>query len=302
MEGEIVLVADGDERLDRFLARRLGGYSRSRLAEWIEAGGVLVDGRPRKPAFRLAPGMQVRLEPPPERPAHDLTPVERPLEVLYEDDQLLVVNKPRGMATHPAPSLREPSLVNVLLARGSALSGGSAPYRPGIVHRLDKDTTGLLVVAKTDRCHRLLAQQIADKSAERRYLAWVHGRPPRDSLRIEQPIGRDPRNRTRMAVTAAGKPAATVIKVLACSAEGRTLVGCRLETGRTHQIRVHLSALGHPVVGDAVYGRRQDRVPLQLHAGLLALHHPDGRRMEWTCEPPADFLSWEGSVKDLLAW
>jgi 23S rRNA pseudouridine1911/1915/1917 synthase len=296
---EIVLVADADERLDRFLANRLNEHSRSRLSEWIEAGKVLVDGRPRKPAFRLTPGMQIRLEPPPDRPAHDLTPVERPLDVVFEDDQMLVVNKPRGMATHPAPSLKEPSLVNILLGRGGTLSEGSAPYRPGIVHRLDKDTTGLLVVAKTDRCHRFLAQQIADKTAERRYLAWVHGRLREGAFRIEAPVDRDPRNRTRMAVVEGGKPAVTHVRVVG-EAEGRTLVGCRLETGRTHQIRVHLSWMGHPVGGDPLYGRHREPAPLQLHAGRLGLDHPSGRRMEWTCEPPDDFLPFEGSVRDLL--
>lgn len=289
MGDELVLRADRSERLDRFLARSLPEHSRSRLAEWIELGKVRVDGAVRKPSFRLTEGMEVRLEPLAERPAHDLTPVELPLEVLYEDPWLLVVNKPRGMATHPAPSLKEPSLVNVLLARCGELSAGSAPYRPGIVHRLDKDTTGLLVVAKTDRSHRLLAEQIAQKAAVRRYLAWVRGEPDWESVRIEGPIGRDPRNRTRMAVVPDGKPAVTLARAL-LRQERRTLVACRLETGRTHQIRVHLASLGHPVLGDPIYGPKGEGLPLQLHAGFLGLRHPELGWMEWLCPPPADFL------------
>jgi 23S rRNA pseudouridine1911/1915/1917 synthase len=297
----ITLIADATERLDRFLARRLPRHSRARLAAHIQKGQVRVEGRVERPAFRLKPGMEVRVEPITDAPAHDLTPAPIPLDVRYEDEHLLAVNKPRGLATHPAPTLREPSLVNALLARGQELSSGSSPYRPGIVHRLDKDTTGLLVVAKSDAVHAALARQFERKTARRIYLAVVAGRLDQDRVVIDAPIGRDPRNRKRMAVLREGKPAVTHIRKLGALAEG-TLLAAELETGRTHQVRVHLAFAKLPVLGDTLYAPRSDRsLPLQLHAALLEFDHPaTGERLRVFAEPPEDFLLLPANVADGL--
>jgi len=281
------LVAEEKERLDRFLVRHFPEFTRSRFGQWIQGGQVTVDGKSSKPAYMLKPGMVVELELPEERPAHDLTPAEIPLDVLFEDDHLLVVNKPRGMAAHPSPSSREASLVNALLARGGALSSGSASYRPGIVHRLDKDTTGLIVVAKTDRAHLHLSRQFAAKTAERRYVAVVAGDLERERLTIDAPIARDRHNRQRMAVDPDGKPAVTHVRKLARLDLG-TLIAARLETGRTHQIRVHLAAIGHPVLGDQLYAPVEKRLgPMLLHAAYLEFEHPEtGDRVQFWAPCP----------------
>ena len=285
------LFAEKAERLDRFLALRLPEHSRTKLAKLIDAGEVTVDGVAQKPSFKLEEGMTVRLTPPEETPAHDLTPADIPLDVVYEDDLMLVVNKPRGLASHPASSLQEPSLVNALLARGTRLSEVGEAFRPGIVHRLDKETTGLMVVAKTDAAHVALARQMEGKTAERRYLAVVAGLVERERFVIDMPIGRDPKHRVRMGVVPDGKPARTHVKRLARLDAG-TLLACRLETGRTHQIRVHLAYHAMPVVGDALYAPPAQREgPLQLHAAFLGLDHPgDGRRMTFHAAPDAAFL------------
>jgi 23S rRNA pseudouridine1911/1915/1917 synthase len=239
----------------------------------------------------LKAGMAVELELPEEKLAHDLTPFQIDLDIVFEDDSLLVVNKPRGLAAHPAPSLKEPSLVNALLARGGGLSEGSADYRPGIVHRLDKDTTGLMVVAKTGAAHHALAKQFAAKHAERRYVAVVAGDLKEERMTISAPLARDRINRFLMAVDTDGKPAVTHLVRLRRMESG-TLIAVRLETGRTHQIRAHLKAIGHPVLGDRLYAlKEQQKHPLQLHAGLLAFDHPiSEERMTHYGAPPEDFL------------
>lgn len=284
-------VCEAPARLDAFLAQHVAGFSRTRLVELIVLGLVLVDGKPRKPSFRLESGMVVTVESlPQERPPHDLTPAEIPLNVVFEDLEFLIVDKPRGMAVHPAPTLREPSLVNALLARNTPLSASGEAFRPGIVHRLDKETTGLVVVAKTDQAHYALARQFQTKAAKRTYLAVVKGDFQRESATIEAPIGRDPRNRQRMAVDPKGKPAVTHIRLLRRLAEG-SLLECRLETGRTHQIRVHLAAVGHPILGDKVYGDKRGAQPMQLHAAELELTHPVTKKpMKWAAPTPKDFV------------
>ena len=286
------LVAETTERLDRFLAQMLPEHSRTKLARLIDAGEVTVDDVPQKPSFRLEPGMRVALAEPQDKAAHDLTPADIPLDVVYEDDALLVVNKPRGLASHPASSLNEPSLVNALLARGTRLSEVGEAFRPGIVHRLDKETTGLMVVAKTDAAHVSLARQMEGKTAERRYLALVAGVVERERFVIDMPIGRDPKHRVRMGVVPDGKPARTHVKRLARLDAG-TLLACRLETGRTHQIRVHLAYHAMPVVGDVLYAPKAvGGGALQLHAAYLALDHPtDGRRMAFHAAPDGEFLA-----------
>lgn len=297
-------VVEFPERLDKFLAEQMPEHSRSRIAKWIEESGVTVDGQSRPAGFKLRAGMRVSTDEIPEQDPHDLTPTTDPIEVLFEDEELLVVNKPRGMATHPAPGLRESTLVNALLGRGSNLSAGSAEYRPGIVHRLDKETTGLLMVARTDAAHRSLAAQISSKTAERRYIAICAGAFPEARLRIDAPIDRDKRDRRKMAVSPEGKSSLTHIKRLQLLGD-RTLVAARLSTGRTHQIRVHLMAAGYPVVGDEVYasGGLADG-PLQLHAAYLEFSHPiSDERMAFFLPPPADFAHWDpGYESELRNW
>jgi len=286
----MILVADRPERLDKFLARMLPDHSRTKLVKLIDQGEVLVDGRLQKPSFALEPGMEVALEEPEETAAHDLSPADIPLEIVYEDDVLLVVNKPRGLAAHPAISLKEPSLVNALLGRNTELSQVAGDFRPGIVHRLDKETTGLMVVAKNDQAHVLLAKQMETKSAERRYFAVVAGHVEQERFTIDAPMARSKSNRLQMAVDPQGKPAVTHVKRVARLTQG-TLVACRLETGRTHQIRVHLRAVGMPVLGDALYAPKEYATgPLQLHAGYLAFEHPtSGARVAFYAGPDESF-------------
>lgn len=285
------LIAESRERLDKFLARQLPGHTRSRLQRLIDAGGVLVQGEvAEKTGMELREGWTVDFDEPEETPPHDLAPADIPLDVRFEDESLLVVNKPRGLATHPAVSLREPTLVNALLWRSHSLSQGSAPYRPGIVHRLDKETTGLIMIAKTDAAHAKLSRQIEEKSAQRVYVVVVQGEALEDAFTIDAAIGRHPTNPTLMAVKKSGKPAKTHVRVLA-QVGGDSVLACKLETGRTHQIRVHLAACHLPVVGDSLYS--PDGVsegPMQLHAALLSFDHPaSGERTTLYAEPPQDF-------------
>jgi 23S rRNA pseudouridine1911/1915/1917 synthase len=300
-ERPVRLVVDQSERLDKFLARMLPTHSRTKLAKLISEGGVLVDGRSLKSSATLEPGMSVEMDEPTDAERHDLTPADIELEVVYEDSHLLVVNKPRGLAAHPAASLREPSLVNALLARSHELSQAGGEFRPGIVHRLDKDTTGLMVVAKTDVAHVRLARQIEGKTAERRYFAIVAGNVDQDNFKIQAPIARDKRNRLKMAVDPHGKPATTVVHRIARIDAGN-LLAVKLETGRTHQIRVHLSSLGMPVLGDRIYAPKnlQD-VPLQLHAAYLSFDHPVLHdRIVCFAPPPNDFMDRELATQESL--
>jgi 23S rRNA pseudouridine1911/1915/1917 synthase len=274
-------------RLDQVLARLLPDYSRSRLARWIRDGLVKIDGRAAAPRHKVVGGEAIELAPfPKEETLADLGE-DIPLDWVHEDDALLVVNKPAGLVVHPGSGNRRGTLLNALLHHAPALAG--IP-RAGIVHRLDKDTSGLLVVAKTLSAQAGLARQLLARSMKREYLAVVHGRPPRDG-KVEAPIGRHPVSRIRMAVTARGRPAATHFQVLE-RYERAALLRCRLETGRTHQIRVHLTSLGHPLVGDATYGKRASGIPFPrqaLHAEHLALMHPaTGKAMSWQVDPPAD--------------
>jgi 23S rRNA pseudouridine1911/1915/1917 synthase len=287
-------VAERPDRLDKFLATVLPAHSRSKLARLISDGGVLVDGEKAKPSLKLEPGMVIELEEPEATPVHDLTPADIELDIIYEDEFLLLVNKPRGLATHPAASLKEPSLVNALLGRGGELSDAES-FRPGIVHRLDKETTGLLVVAKTDAIHAGLAKQIELKTAQRKYLAVVGGKVEQERFTVNAPLARDKRNKLKMAIDPYGKNAVTHVKLIKRLDRG-TLVGVRLETGRTHQIRVHLSAVGLPVIGDDLYAPKEHRdgAPLQLHAAYLGFTHPaTGEDVSFFAPPPEDFLAFE---------
>ena len=285
---DIVVQEDEAERLDLYVAHHCPDVSRSRARRLIDEGLVTVNGRPIKPSRLLQRGDRVVVRVPPPSTL-DLEPEAIPLSIVYEDEDLLVVDKPAGMAVHPGAGQRRHTLVNALLARCPDLAGVGGVLRPGIVHRLDKDTSGLLLVAKNDRAHTALSQQLKERTVEKGYLALVTGRlEPKEGV-IEGAIGRDPRNRKRMAVVEGGRPARTAYRVREYL-DDCTLVEVTPSTGRTHQIRVHLAAVGHPIVGDAVYGRPSPFVGRQfLHACRLGFHHPaDGRRLAFESPLPPD--------------
>jgi 23S rRNA pseudouridine1911/1915/1917 synthase len=292
--GEAAVPAGGaGQRLDQVLAD-LAGVSRAAAARWIEAGRVLVDGRPRPKSHRLEGGERLRWEPVEAPLSPALVPERRPLEVRFEDEHLLVVAKPAGLVVHPGAGHPTGTLVNALLGRDDPrLSAAGGTVRPGIVHRLDKDTSGLLLVAKDDLAHAALARDLAARRIERRYLALVQGHLEPGGT-VDAPIGRHPRDRKRMAVVPGGRRAVSHWHVLE-RLDGVDLVEVRLETGRTHQIRVHLSSIGHPVVGDRTYGadpRLAQRLGLDrpfLHAWRLRLRHPlSGDPIELSEPLPAD--------------
>jgi 23S rRNA pseudouridine1911/1915/1917 synthase len=285
--------ASAGRRLDEVVAA-LAGVSRAAAARWAEDGRVLVDGRPRAKSHRLRGGEALAWEPPAAAPAGPPAPEARPLAVRYEDERLLVVAKPAGLVVHPAPGHPTGTLVNALLGREGSLSSAGGQDRPGIVHRLDKDTSGLLLVAKDDATHRALARELAAHRIERRYLALAQGHLPAEAGTVDAAMGRHPRDRKRMAVVPGGRRAVTHWLVRD-RLPGADLVEASLETGRTHQIRVHLAHLRHPVAGDRAYGadpRLAARLGLDrpfLHAWRLAFDHPaDGRRVEITEPLPPD--------------
>ena len=267
-------------RLDVFLARELTGFSRSRIQQLIRAGFVKLNGKHARPRDLVRTGDHIDLtEPPPEK--IDNRPEPIPLEILFEDDDLIVINKPAGLVVHPGAGHREHTLVNALLHHCPTLSGIGGKERPGIVHRLDKDTSGCLVVAKNDEAPRGLSSQFATRTVEKIYLALVAGKLRKSAGVVEASIGRHPVHRKRMSVISRrGRAAKTEYRVLRCSDEV-SLVECRLHSGRTHQIRVHLHHLGHPVLGDKVYGTRpaKDFSRQMLHAWKLGFEQP--RTKEW---------------------
>ena len=267
-------------RLDQFLARELPQFSRSRLQQLIRDGFVRLNGQATRPRDFVRAGDAIEVVEPPLQKTEN-RPEKIPLDVLFEDEDLIVVNKPAGLVVHPGAGHREHTLVNALLHHCSTLSGIGGEERPGIVHRLDKDTSGCIVVAKTDGAHRALSIQFAERTVEKVYLALVSGKMRRRSGVIEKNIGRHPVHRQQMSVQSSrGREARTEYRVLKASEQG-SLVECRLHSGRTHQIRVHLHHVGHPVLGDKIYGRKSnDRFPRQmLHAWKLGFEHP--RTQEW---------------------
>lgn len=283
------------QRADRFLCEALEGVSRSAAQKLLENGEVTLFGKPVKKNQLLTPGMVLEVKLPEPEPIEAL-PQNIPLDIVYEDTSVVVVNKPRGMVVHPAAGNPDGTLVNALLYHcGSSLSGIGGAFRPGIVHRIDKDTSGLLIVAKNDRAHQALSDQLKDRSLSRVYEAVVIGGLKEDRGRVEAPIDRHPRDRKRMAVVPGGRSAVTHYEVIA-RYPGFTHVRCKLETGRTHQIRVHMAYLGHPVAGDPIYGPGNDRTGLQgqcLHARALRFIHPDtGEHVQVQCPLPEYFANF----------
>ena len=286
------------ERLDAFLARCAEGLSRSAAQKLIEEGAVKRNGKPGKKNDKLNVGDVIEYAIPEAKPV-DIQPTEMALDIVYEDEDLLVINKPKGLVVHPAAGHQDDTLVNGLLyALGEDLSGINGELRPGIVHRIDKDTSGLLAVAKNDLAHTMLASQLKDHSMARTYEAIVCGSFREDSGTVDAPIGRHPSDRKKMCVTERNsKPAVTHWEVVA-RYRGYTHIRCKLETGRTHQIRVHMAHIGHPFLGDLVYGRKKPELGLSsqcLHAGALCFQHPrDGRPVMVFAELPQYF-------KDVIA-
>jgi 23S rRNA pseudouridine1911/1915/1917 synthase len=274
-------------RLDQALARLFPEHSRSRLAEWVKNQRVSVDGHAALPKDKVWGGEELRVDPSPDPRSLPDLPESIPLAIVFEDEALLVIDKPPGLVVHPGAGNWSGTLLNALLDH--APSAAHVP-RAGIVHRLDKDTSGLLVVAKTLAAQTALVRQLQARTVTREYAALAHGRIEQDRS-IEAPIGRHPVQRTRMAVVSSGKPAVTHVHVRARYSDA-TLLTCRLETGRTHQIRVHLASIGHPLIGDPVYASRRTSIAFHrqaLHAETLALLHPvSGRKMTWHAPIPED--------------
>ena len=274
----MIFTADySGERLDAFLARAVPDMSRAAAQRLIEEGCVSLNGKKPKKNDRLTEGDRVCVEIP-EPKEVDIAPKDIPLEIVYEDDDVLVINKPKGLVVHPAAGHQDDTLVNGLLfARGDSLSGINGELRPGIVHRIDKDTSGLLAVAKNDLAHTVLASQLKDHSMARTYEAIVCGSFKEDSGTVDAPIGRHPSDRKKMCVTARNSKEAVTHWEVVTRYRGYTHIRCRLETGRTHQIRVHMAYIGHPILGDTVYGHKKPELGQDsqcLHAGILCFAHP----------------------------
>ena len=280
-------------RLDRFLANKLPEYSRSRLQQLVRTGFVRLNGATTRPRHLVRSGDKIELtETPLEKIDNQPEPI--PLEVLFEDKDIIVINKPPGLVVHPGAGHRQHTLVNALLSHCPTLSGIGGKERPGIVHRLDKETSGCLVVAKNDWAHRELSRQFAERRVEKIYLALVAGKLRKEAGVIEEKIGRHPVHRQRMSVASArGRPAKTDYRIV-CSGDQASLVECRLYSGRTHQIRVHLHHLGHPVLGDKVYAAHlaKNFPRHMLHAWKLGFRHPcSGESKSFEAPLPDDFTT-----------
>ncbi len=281
-------------RVDTLIAEAMPELSRAFVQKLLEEGRVTCQGRAVKKSFRPEPGDELVVEVP-EPDKLEVTAEDIPLDVVYEDRDVIVVNKPKGMVVHPAPGHQDGTLVNALMAHcGADLSGINGVLRPGIVHRIDKDTSGLIIAAKNDAAHRALAEQLADHTLSRTYECVVLGNLREDSGTVDAPVGRHPTDRKRMCVTEKNaKPAVTHWEVLE-RYSGYTYVRCRLETGRTHQIRVHMAYIGHPILGDTVYGAKKPVPGLEgqcLHAKRLRFIHPATKEpVELECELPGYFV------------
>lgn len=305
-----VAAGNEGERLDAFLAEQIKGWSRARLQRLIEDADVLVNGHAVKSSYKLHLNDEIEVELTPS-PSATFTPENIPLDIVYEDDELIVVNKPAGIVVHPAAGVMSGTLANALAFHFQQLSTSGGVARPGIVHRLDKGTSGLMVVAKTESAHENIADQFRDREIFKSYVALVHGQVEKRTGQIDQPIARDRGNRTRMAVVRGGRPALSIYRVRK-RFERFTLLNVELKTGRTHQIRVHLAWLKHPVVGDEAYGTGRDKtIPDHkvrtevaklgrqfLHAEQLGFRHPKtGEAMKFTAELPTELLAVLHEIK-----
>ncbi|MFD1204081.1 MULTISPECIES: RluA family pseudouridine synthase [Sporosarcina] len=280
-----------NSRIDKVLSTVNPDWSRTQIQQWVKDGAVLVNDKAVKQNYKVKKDDQIVVNVP-EAEELDVIAEDLQLDIVYEDSDVIVVNKPRGMVVHPAPGHLTGTLVNGLMHHCNDLSGINGVLRPGIVHRIDKDTSGLLMVAKNDQAHVSLVDQLVDKSVTRVYTAIVHGHIPHDQGTIDAPIGRDQKDRQSMAVVDNGKHAVTHFNVLERFGDF-TLVECRLETGRTHQIRVHMKYIGHPLAGDPKYGPKKtiDFGGQLLHAGTIGFIHPKtGDYMEFTAPLPHDYL------------
>ncbi|TYS32678.1 RluA family pseudouridine synthase [Bacillus pumilus] len=288
------------ERLDKFLSTTEPEWSRTQVQQWVKDGLIEVNGKQVKANYKVQAGDQIKVEiPDPEVLDVEAEPMD--LDIYYEDADVLVVNKPRGMVVHPAPGHVSGTLVNGLMAHCTDLSGINGVMRPGIVHRIDKDTSGLLMVAKNDMAHESLVNQLVAKTVTRKYTAVVHGIIQHDTGTIDAPIGRDKKDRQSMTVTKeSSKQAVTHFDVIE-RFHDFTVVECRLETGRTHQIRVHMKYIGYPLAGDPKYGPRKtvDFNGQLLHAGVLGFDHPrTGEYIEFTAPIPADMQAFIDSLRN----
>ncbi|ENH98308.1 hypothetical protein J416_01174 [Gracilibacillus halophilus YIM-C55.5] len=293
MEAQFYQVTDQDHnsRIDKLLVTITDGYSRTQIKTWFDEKRVKVNGTSVKQNYKCQSGDDIQWEVPEVEPM-EIEPEPIPIDILYQDEDLLIVNKPSDMVVHPAPGHHHGTLVNALLYHCDDLSGINGVARPGIVHRIDKDTSGLLVVAKHDRAHERLSEQLKDKQIKRFYQAIVHGNITHEYGTIDAPIGRSKQNRQQMDVVENGKDAMTHFEVLERIHDQYTFIKCQLETGRTHQIRVHLKYIDHPIVGDPKYGQRKtiDVDGQALHAYYLGLYHPMKQQwMEWEVAPPEKF-------------
>ena len=291
----MILYADiPGERLDAFLARTVEGLTRSAAQKLLEEGLVRRNGKPGKKNDKLNPGDSIEYTLP-EPKEVDITPVQMPLDIVYEDSDVVVLNKPKGLVVHPAAGHENDTLVNGLLyALRDDLSGINGELRPGIVHRIDKDTSGLLAVAKNDLAHRVLASQLKDHTMARTYEAIVCGSFREDSGTVNAPIGRHPSDRKKMCVTQRNSKEAVTHWEVVARYRGYTHIRCRLETGRTHQIRVHMAHIGHPILGDTVYGHKKPELGQDsqcLHAGQLCFRHPRDERPVLVFAPLPEYFT-----------
>ncbi len=293
MEEMITLTATESARCDKYIAECVEGVSRSYIKKLFEEGKILVNNAPKSASYKLKAGDIISFSLP-EAEEIDALPEDIPLDIVYEDDELLVINKPRGMVVHPAPGNSSGTLVNAVLFHCEGkLSGINGKMRPGIVHRIDKDTTGLLVVAKTNDAHQFLSDQLGDRSLSREYYALVHGNIKEDSGTVDAPIARSENDRKKMTVTYKNSREAVTDFFVEERFGTYTLVRCKLRTGRTHQIRVHMKHIGHPIVGDKTYGVKKEEFNLigqLLHAGKIGFIHPiTNEKVYYTAPLPEDF-------------